>query len=128
MFRSPRYLEKVDYERFDLNTPLNVPGNNQHQVKAGLKLDVIYRDVIYDWYNAYFRVEYQLQALPNGALVAADTQSAPINGCFSLLKDMIMSSAGKKLYEASGLKEMLFIKSLVEYSDDFARTVAQDEF
>ena len=79
MFRSPRYLEKVDYKRFDLNTPLNVPGKNQHQVKTGLKFEVKDQDVIYDWYNAYFRVEYQLQALANGALVAANTQSAPIN-------------------------------------------------
>ena len=41
---------------------------------------------------------------------------------------MTVSSAGKKVYEASGVNKVLFIKNLVEYSHDFARTVAQDEF
>ena len=60
------------------------------------------RDIVYDWYNAYFRVEFELQTLEDSNNVTADTESAPVNG----------SS----------------IKSLVEYSDDFVRTVAQDEF
>ena len=45
-----------------------------------------------------------------------------------MIKDMTVISAGKKLFEASGVNKVLFIKHLMEYSDDFARTVAQDEF
>ena len=129
MFRSPRYLEKIDYEQF--NTPLNAPANGQHQVKSGLKFEVKGGDIVYDWYNAYFWVEYKFQgfgAKNMPANVAADTESAPINGSFSLIKDMTVSSAGKKLYEASRINKVLFIKNLLEHSDNFARIVAQDKF
>ena len=37
MFRTPRYLEKTEYIRFNLDTPLTFPGNGQHQRKTGLK-------------------------------------------------------------------------------------------
>ena len=67
MFRSPRYLEKVDYERFDLNIPLNAPLNGQHQVNTGLKFEVKDRDIVYDWHNVYLRVQSKFQALADGA-------------------------------------------------------------
>ena len=128
MFRSPQYLEKVDYERVDLDTPLQNPGDDQHQIKTGLKFFVKNRHIVYDWYNAYLRVEYKFQVLVNGANVAADTQSAPINSSFSLIKKMVVRSAGKKLYEAKDVYKVFFIKNLLEHSDDFSRTVAQDGF
>lgn len=46
-----------------METPLMVPGNMQHQNKNGLKFSVKDHDVIYDWYNSYFWVEYHLQKL-----------------------------------------------------------------
>lgn len=70
MFRSPRYLERVDYERVSHDTPLTFPANTQHQIKTGIKFSVKVRDVIRDWYNAYFRVEYRFEALADGANIA----------------------------------------------------------
>ena len=53
------------------------------------------RDNFYDLYNAYFRVDFKFEAKANGANIGADTESAPINGSFSLIKSLKLSSAGK---------------------------------
>lgn len=64
----------------------------------------------------------------DGANVAANTQSALVNSSISLIKNMTVKPGGEKVYEASGVNKLISIKNLVEYSDDFARTVAKDEF
>jgi len=76
MFRTPHFLEKVNYIQVNLDTPITFPGNNQYQTKSGKKLFVKDRDNVYDWYNAYFRVNFTFEALANGANVPADTRSA----------------------------------------------------
>ena len=96
MFRSQPYLENTSYVQINLDTPLTFPGNNQYQTKRGHKFTVRDRDNFYDWYNAYFRVDFKFEAVANGASIDADTQSAPINGSFSLIKSLKLKSAGKK--------------------------------
>ena len=95
MFRSQPYLENTSYVQINLDTPLTFPGNNQYQTKRGHKFTVRDRDNVYDWYNAYFRVDFKFEARANGANIGADTESAPINGSFSLIKSLKLSSAGK---------------------------------
>jgi len=75
-----------------------LPGNNQAQTKSGYKFTLIDRDNFYDWYKAYFRVDFKFEAKANGANIDANTESAPINGSFSLIKNLTLKSAGKKLY------------------------------
>ena len=82
MFRTQPYLEKTTYVQVKLDTPLTFPGNNQIQNKSGHKFTVRDRDNFYDWYNAYFRVDFKFETVANGANIGADTQSAPINGSF----------------------------------------------
>ena len=98
MSRTPRLLEKVDYLQYNLNIPLTLPGNGKEQTKGGLVFDVKDRDVILDWYNAYFRMEYELQVKANGNFVAANVMPAPVNGSFSQNRDFKVKSAGKPLY------------------------------
>ena len=62
MFRNPKLLEKTNMARFDLNTPLIFPGNRNRQVKTGYKFVSNDRNRWFDWYNAYFRVNYTLEA------------------------------------------------------------------
>jgi len=76
MFRSQPYLEKTEYVQVNLDTPITLPGNNCTQNKLGYKFIVRDRDNIYDWYSAYFRVNYKFEAVANGADIDADTQSA----------------------------------------------------
>ena len=86
------------------------------------------RDNVYDWYNAYFRVNFTFETLADGANVAGDTRSAPINCAFSLIKSMTVKSAGKLVYEADSIHKVIFIKNLLDYSDDYARSVAKSQF
>ena len=95
MFRSQPYLKNTTYIQINLHTPLTFPGNNQYQTKSGYKFTVKDRDNFYDWYNAYFRVNFKFEAVANGANIGADTESAPINSSFSLIKSLKLNSAGK---------------------------------
>jgi len=128
MFRSKEYLENVEYVQINLDTPITIPGNNQYQTKIGYKFNSRDRDNYYDWYNAYFRVNYKFQATADGANIGADTQSAPINGSFSLIKSLKIKSAGKKMYEANNIHKGIFIKNLLDFSDDYSRSVAKNQF
>ena len=128
MFRSQPYLENTTYVQINLDTPLTFPGNNQYETKTGYKFTVRDRDNFYDWYNAYFRVDFKFEAVANGANIDADTESAPINGSFSLIKSLKLKSAGKNLYEADDIHKGIFIKNLLDFSDDFSRSVAKNQF
>ena len=128
MFRTPQYLEKTTYIRVDLDTALTFPGNNNPQKKWGYKFTLKDRDNFYDWHDAYFRVDFDLEATANGADIAEDARSAPINGSFSLIKILVVKSSGKKLYEADDIDKVVFIKNLLDFSDDFSRSVAKNYF
>ena len=128
MFRSQPSLENTTYVQINLDTPITLPGNTQYQTKTGYKFTVRDGDNFYDWYNAYFRVDFKFEAVANGANIDADTESAPINGSFSLIKSLKLSSAGKTLYEADNIHKGIFIKNLLDFSDDFSRSVAKNQF
>ena len=128
MFRTQPYLEKSEYIQINLDTPITLPGNNQDQIKSGYKFTLIDRDNFYDWYNAYFLVDFTFEAKASGGNIGADTQAAPINGSFSLIKNLTLKSAGKKLFEANNIHKGIFIKNLLEFSDDFSRSVAKNQF
>ena len=97
MFRSQPYLENTTYVQINLDTPITLPGNNQAQTKTGYKFTVRDQDNFYDWYNAYFRVDFKFEAKANGANIGADTQSAI------------------KLYEADNIHKGIFIKHLLDF-------------
>jgi len=128
MFRTPRFVEKENYIQVNLDTPLTFPANGQHQSKSGKKFFLKDRDNFYDWYNAYFRVNFTFEALADGANVAGHTRSAPINSAFSLIKSLTVKSAGKTVYEADNIHKVTFIKNLLDYSDDYARSAAKSQF
>ena len=128
MFRSQPYLEETKYVQFNLDTPLTFPGNNQTQNKSNHKFTVGDRDNFYDWYNAFIRADFKFEAKADGANIGADTQSAPINGSFSLIRSLKVISSGKTLYEANNIHKGIFIKNLLDFSDDFSRSVAKNQF
>ena len=128
MFRSPRYLEKTEFVRIGLDKSITIPGNNQHQAKTGYKFTVTDRDNWFDWYNAYFRADFTFEATADGAAVNADVRSAPINGSFSLINKLVVKSSGKPIYNVDGIHKLVFIKNLLDFSDDFARSAAKNQF
>ncbi len=127
MFRSDKFLEKTEFLRFGLDKPITIPGNGLHQTKSGYKFTVTDRDNWFDWYNAYFRADYTFEATADGANIAGDTRGAPINGSFSLINKLVKSS-GKPIYNVDGIHKLIFIKNLLDFSDDYARSVAKNQF
>ena len=128
MFRIQPYLESEKYVKFNLTTPILLPANGDTQEKEGYTFKLMDRDNFYDWYNAYFRVDFKFEATANGGNVVTDTESAPINGFFSLIKSLRVNSSGKELYYANNIHKFIFIKNLLDFSDDFSRSVAKDQF
>ena len=56
----------------------------------------------------------------------ADTRTTIINGSHSLIRHMVIKSAGKIIYDTDNLHLVTFAKNLLEYSDDYAHSVAKN--
>ena len=128
MFRNPDLLEKIKMARYDLSTPLTFPLNTQKQDKTGWKIFCNSRNQWFDWYNAYFRVNYTLEATNNGNGLSAATTSSTLNGSASLINKLVVKSAGKTLYNIDNAHKAVFVKNLLDFSDDYARTTATSQF
>ena len=125
-FRSSEYLQRNELVRYQLDDVIRTPGNGQHQVKNGYKFTINDRSSFYDWYNAYFEVQFQLQILADGNGYATNSRTTVINGSHSLIKHLMIKSTGKIVYDTDNLHNVTFIKNLLEYSDDFSRSVAKN--
>ena len=124
--RSSEYLQRNELVRFQLEDVIRAPANNQHRPKTGYKFTINNRSSIYDWYNAYFEVQFQLQKLTDGSGYAAADRITVIHGSFSLNKHVMIKSAGKIVYNTDNLYNVTFVKNLLEYSDDYSRSVAKN--
>ena len=127
-FRTSEYLQRNEMVRYQLDEVIRIPANGQHQQKSGYKFTINDRSSFYDWYNAYFEVQFQLQVLADGTGVPDATRSTVINGAHSLINHLMIKSAGKIVYDTNNLHKVTFVKNLLEYSDDFSRSVAKDSF
>ena len=114
--------------RYQLENVIRIPDAGQHQQKSEYKFTINDRSSFYDWYNAYFEVQFQLQLLADGAGIPGDARSTVINGAHSLINHLMINSAGKIVYDTNNLHKVTFVKNLLEYSDDFSRSVAKDSF
>ena len=125
-FRSSEYLQRNELVRYQLDDVIRSPGNTQHQVKNGYKFTINDRSSFYDWYNAYFEVQFQLQILATGNAHADGARVTVINNSHSLIKHLMIKSAGKIVYDTDNLHNVTFVKNLLEYSDDYSRSVAKN--
>ena len=124
-FRTTEYLQRNELVRFQLEDVIRTPANGQHQAKNGYKFKINDRSAIYDWYNAYFEVQFRVQKLADGTGYGGDRITV-INGAHSLIYHMMIKSAGKIVYDTNNLHKVTFVKNLLEYSDDFSRSVAKN--
>ena len=127
-FRTSEYLQRNELVRYQVDNVILIPGAAQNQQKNGYKFTINDRASIYDWYNAYFEVQFQLQVLADGTGVPDATRATVINGAHSLINHLTIKSAGKIVYDTNNLHKVTFVKNLLEYSDDFSRSVAKDSF
>ena len=124
-FRSSELLQRTELVRFQLDDVIRIPNPGQHQSKNGYKFTVNDRSTFFDWYNAFFEVQFQVQKLADGATTGADRVTV-INGAHSLIKHMMIKSSGKIVYDTDNLHKVTFVKNLLEYSDDYSRSVAKN--
>ena len=95
--------------------------------KKTYKFVITDRSNFFDWYNAFFEVQFKLDLKANAGAIAI-TRTTLINGSHSLIKHMVIKSAGKITYDTDNFHLVTFAKNLLEYSDDYARSVAKNSF
>ena len=123
-FRTSENLQTYEYVRFHLDNVIEQPANNQSQKKTGYRFTINDRSSMFDFYNAYFEVTKELQNKADGAGYA-DDRITMINGSHSLIRHMVIKSSGKIVYESDNLHRIKNAKNLLEYSDDYSRSVAK---
>ena len=106
---------------------IRLSGNNQHQQKNGYKFNINNRSNLYDLYNCFWEVRFQLQKLDGNGYADAFRVTI-INSAHSLIKHLMIKSNGKIIYDVDNLHFIVFVKNLLQYSDDFARSVAKNSF
>ena len=114
--------------RFSLDNIIEQPVNNTYQKKTGYKFTITDRSTLFDYFNGYFEVSKELQKKADGAGFAAADRISIINGAHSLIKHMVIKSAGKIVYDSDNIHRTVNVKNLLEYSDDFSRSVAKNSF
>ena len=124
-FRSPENFQRNELVRFQLESNIRAPTNAAEQQKQGYKFVINDRGTFFDWFNAFFEVRFKLDLKANGG-DNADTRTTIINGSHSLIKHMVIKSAGKIIYDTDNLHLVTFAKNLLEYSDDYTRSVAKN--
>ena len=82
----------------------------------------------FDFFNGYFEVTKELQKLADGAGYAQADRITMINGSHSLIEHMVIKSSGKIVYESDNLHRITNVKNLIEYSEDFSRSVGKNSF
>ena len=114
--------------RYHLDDVIRLPIDGQHQTKNGYKFTINDRSAFYDWYNAYLEVQFQLQVLADGNGYADASRITVINGSHSLIDHMMIKSASKIVYDTDNLHKVATVKNILEYSDDYSRSVAKNSF
>ena len=125
-FRTPKNVQRNELVRFQLESNIRAPANTQEQQKKTYKFIINDRGTFYDWFNAFFEVRFKLDLKANGGNIANTTNTTIINGSHSLIKHMVVRSAGKIIYDTDNLHLVTFVKNLLEYSDDYSRSVAKN--
>ena len=71
-------------------------------------------------------VRFQLQKIADGEGYAAGDRITIVNGARSLIKHLMIKSAGKIVYDTDNHHNVTFVKNLLEYSDDYSRSVGRN--
>ena len=127
-FRTSENLQRYEFVRFNLDNIIEQPANNQSQKKTGYRFTINDRSTMFDFFNGYFEVTKELQKKADGAGYAAVDRITMINGSHSLIRHMVIKSSGKIVYESDNLHRITNVKNLLEYSDDYSRSVAKNSF
>ena len=126
MFRSPEYCD-CEYIPIQLDTPITIPGANVAQRKNGYQFIINDRSCYFDWFNAYFEVDFKVVQEANAEYLTA-TRIAMINNAASLIADLQVKQNGKTVYDSNNLYRVTNIKNLLTMSQDYANSSATSEY
>ena len=94
MFGSPKYCDRFEYIPSQLDIPITTPGAGVTQRKNGYQFTINDRSSYFDWFNAYFEVDFKVVQEANADYLAA-VRIAMINDAASLTADMQVKQNGK---------------------------------
>ena len=131
-FRSDKYLNRMEYYAYDLETDISttIKGNNQEQMKYQHRFIIDNTAEInpIDWYNAFFEVEFKLVKLADGTNFAAADKCTMNNG-LSLIKEIRVLSEGESVYNNNiSANEGANLLTLLNYTKSYADSVGSDQF
>ena len=66
MFRSPEYCDRHEYIPIQLDTPITTPEPGVAQRKNGYQFTTNDRSSYFDWFNAYFEVDFSFLIFTQG--------------------------------------------------------------
>jgi len=72
------------------------------------------------------KILFQVPKLADGTAYGGGDRITVINGSHSFINHLMIKSAGKIVYDTDNLHKVSFVKNLLEYSDDFSRSVAKN--
>ena len=127
-FRTSENIQRYEFVRFHLDNVIELPANNQSQKKTGYRFTINDRSTMFDFFNGYFEVTKELQKIADGVGYAAADRITLINGSQSLIRHLVIKSSGKIVYESDNLHRITNVKNLLEYSEDFSRSVGKNSF
>ena len=81
----------------------------------------------FDWHNARISVGFKVQTMQN-ANIAADDHNGIVNGSHSLINNFNINLNGLKVYDCNYANHCVNIKTLLEYSPQYAQSTANNEF
>ena len=90
------------YIPIQLDTPITIPGANVAQRKND-------RSSYFDWFNAYFEVDFKVVQEANAEYLAA-TRIAMINDAASLIADLQVKQNGETVYDSNSLYKVTNMK------------------
>ena len=102
MFRSPEYCDRYEYMPIQLDTPITTPGAFVAQRKNGYQFTIYDSSSYFDWFNAYFEVDFKVVKEANADYLAG-VRIAMINNAVSLIADMEVKQNGKTVYDSNNL-------------------------
>ena len=126
-YRDPLLIERYEDLIFELDENIPIPANGARQKKDGHTFSIDNSGELppLDWYNARFNVDFKLQQVGGGNIVAND---GIVNSSFSLIKDLNVKINGVNVYDCSDANQVTHIKNLLEYSEGFVKSQGSNQF
>ena len=130
MFRTDQHCSRYEVTPIQLDTPLINPGPGVNQNKNGYQFTINDRSSYFDWFNGFFEVKFSVNQFDGGGGYdgADDKITTMINGFTSLINNLNIKQNCKVVYEGNNLFLTTYVKNLIEFSEDYARSIATNEF